>query len=113
MGAHTFTVTFGGKGVSAADAYQALVSEAEREFGTNPYSGTIATTTGFVMVEKGRRRLNTVIREILENDRSVICKRGPAGCIALSGAALTDWRKRRGLAGTRAKAYVFFGWAAE
>jgi len=111
VGSHTFQATIGGKGLTAAKAYEGLVAEAEREYGTDPYNGTISTTTGFVMVDIGRRRVNNIITDILEDDRHEIRKWGPAGCIALKGAWLTRWRKRNGLAGTRAKAYVFFGHA--
>ena len=112
MGAHTFQETIGGKGMTASEAYTALVDQALYESGHDAYNGTISTTSGFVRIEPGRRRVRTVIREILEDEENQVRKWGPAGCIELKGAALTRWRKRNGLAGTRAKAYVFFGWAA-
>jgi len=112
MGSHTFQTSIGGKGMTARQAYGELVEEARCQYGSDPYSGTIATTHGFVMVEQGRRRLDTVIREMLDNENGQVRKWGPAGCIALKGKALRDWRATNGLAGTRARAFVFFGWAA-
>ena len=111
MGSHTFQEQIGGKGMTSETAYQALVQQAEHQYGCNPYNGTISTTSGFIVVDKGRRRARTVIEEILRDSSSDIVKWGPAGCIALSGAALTRWRKQHGLAGSRARAFVFFGHA--
>jgi hypothetical protein len=112
MGSHTFRQTVGGKQMMPRDAYATLVQRARDEYGDNSYNGTIATTSGFVMVDAGRRRIDTVINEILKDESSNIQKWGPAGCIELKGTKLTEWRKRNGLAGTRARAYAFFGWAA-
>ena len=115
MGAHTFTQTHGGKKLEPRDAYAQLVNEAIHDSGHDPYNGTISTTSGFVMVDCGKRRPKTMIREICDHknsDYSHIEKWGPAGCIELKGSNLRDWKARNGLSGTRARAYVFFGWAA-
>ena len=112
MGSHTFEVTIGGRNMLPRDAYDQLVRDANHEHGHDGYNGTIATTSGFVLVDPGKRRIDTVVRDILDDKSSHIRKWGPAGCIELTGAPLTRWRKKHGLAGTRARAYRFFGWAA-
>lgn len=116
MGAHTFQSTIGGKKLEPNAAYKELCAEALHRHGHDAYNGSISTTSGFVMVflPKGRS-LQKLIDDICEGqhpDYRHIEKWGPAGCLQLKGKALTDWRKANGLAGTRANAYVFFGWAA-
>lgn len=113
MGATTFSATIDGKGMLPNDAYAALVEQARHDHGHDPYNGSISTTSGYVMVHPGRRPIAKVINEILSDETSHICKWGPAGCVELKGKALSDWRKRHGLSGTRARAYTFFGVAAE
>jgi len=44
MGGQQFTITE--RGASMQEAYNTAVEEAEREHGTDPYNGTISTTTG-------------------------------------------------------------------
>jgi hypothetical protein len=112
MGSHTFQQTIGGKKMTAREGYRELVEQAQYSSGHDPYNGTISTTHGFVMVDQGRRQLRTAVNAELDNPNSEVRKWGPAGCIELRGAQLTRWRRQHGLAGTRAKAYLFFGWAA-
>ena len=116
MGAHTFTATMGGKRMTPNEAYDALVLDAKHQHGHDPYNGTISTTSGYAIVDlpKGRS-MDKLIRDILDAkhpDYQHIAKWGPAGCIELRGKALRDWKAAHGLEGTRARAYVFFGWAA-
>jgi len=113
VGSITFQRTIGGRKMLADEGYRELVEEARFNYGNDSYNGSISTTSGFVMVNKGKRRLNTVVRETLKDESSQIRKWGPAGCIELTGSHLTRWRRQHGLAGTRARAYLFFGWAAE
>lgn len=112
MGGHTFQQAVGGKKMTANEAYQTLVEQAELNYGCDTYNGTISTTRGFVMVDKGKQRLDTAVRRILEDESSEIQKWGPAGCIELSGSQLRRWKRQHGLERTRARAYLFFGWAA-
>lgn len=112
MGTHTFQVTVGGKKMTPDDGYRELVEAAQYENGHDAYNGTIATTSGFVMVEQGKRRLATVVNDAWEDESSEIQKWGPAGCIELRGSQLRRWKRQHGLERTRAKAYLFFGWAA-
>jgi hypothetical protein len=116
MGAHTFQIVQGGKGLTPNAAYKNLVDTALFENGHDAYNGTISTTSGYVLVDlpKGRK-LQKLIDDICERRHPAyrhIEKWGPAGCIELKGAALTKWRKAHALNGTRARAFVFFGWAA-
>ena len=114
MGACTFGTTIGGKGVDAKQAYRLAVDQGEYAHGHDAYNGTISTTQGFVMIEPGKRRIENVADDIcMGKIKSAVEKWGPAGCIELKGKALTDWRARNNLKGTRARAFFFFGWAAE
>jgi len=116
MGSHTFQHTVLGKGMTPEKAYTTLVSDALHSAGHDPYNGTISTTEGFVTAKlhKGAR-LDDRIENILEGrvpEYKDIEKWGPAGCIELTGAALTKLKKGTRYAGTRARGYIFFGWAA-
>lgn len=55
MGAHSFEDY--GPGKTPGEAYDELKSQAEYEYGHSPYSGTIATTSGFVVVDVPERKL--------------------------------------------------------
>lgn len=117
MGACTFQHTVLGKGLTAQKAYTTLVSKAMEQHGLDAYNGTISTTEGFVMVDlpKGRT-LDGRIDEILMEksvDFQNIQKWGPAGCIELKSQALGNLKKGTKYAGTRARGFCFFGWAAE
>mgnify|MGYP006269629451 CR=1 FL=1 len=50
MGAEFFKDTYRGK--TLQDAYNSAVADAIFEHGNDPYSGTIATTTGFIVADK-------------------------------------------------------------
>lgn len=52
MGAEFFKDTYRGK--TLQDAYNSAVEDAIFEHGNDPYSGTIATTTGFIVADKTR-----------------------------------------------------------
>jgi hypothetical protein len=112
MGSHTFQQTIGGKKMTAEEGYRELVDNALHEYGHDPYNGTISTTNGFVLVEQGRKQLETAMRDELNRQAYDVRKWGPAGCIELRGSQLTRWRRQHGLARTRARAFLFFGWAA-
>jgi len=112
MGAHTFHITIGGKGMDEGKAYASACRDAQYEHGHDGYNGTISTTNGIVKFEAGKRRPENVIREILDREDSVVEKWGPAGCIEMKGAELKRWKAANGLKGTRARAFHFFGWAA-
>jgi len=112
MGSHTFQQTIGGKKMTADEGYRELVDNALHEYGRDPYNGTISTTSGFVMLDQGRKQLETAMRDELTSGASAVRKHGPAGCIELRGSQLTRWRRQHGLARTRARAFLFFGWAA-
>lgn len=113
MGATTFQTSIIDRGLTPEAAYKRLVDEALYEYGHDPYNGTISTTDGFVMIDPNGRKIDNVIREITDNESHQVNKWGPAGCIEIKGKALRDWKERAGLKGTRARGYVFFGWAAE
>lgn len=114
MGACTFTNTIGGKGMDPNTAYKELCRQAQYDHGHDPYNGTISTTSGYVIVTVAKgRSIDKVIDEELMGGDSPVQKWGPAGCIEMRGKALTEWKRDHGLAGTRARAFVFFGWAAE
>jgi hypothetical protein len=49
MGSTSFFDTYQVPGTTAAQAYQALVSDAVSQYGHDGYNGTISTTSGFVM----------------------------------------------------------------
>ena len=51
--------------------------------------------------------------ELAKLHRAVDDKCGPAGCIEATGSHATKIRKQSGLAGTRQKVFLFFGWASE
>lgn len=114
MGSRTFQHSYIGK-LTPAEAYSILCEEAVYEYGHDAYSGTIATTSGFVMVNTKGRRAATVVEEILDSDSHAVRKWGPAGCIELKGAAVKKLRDRQpDLKGKRGiRAFIFFGWAAE
>lgn len=112
MGSHTFQVTVGGKKMTPNEGYRELVEAAQHNHGHDAYNGSISTTSGFVMVDKGKKRLETVVRGVLDDEGSHIRKWGPAGCIELSGEQLKRWKRQHGLERTRARAFLFFGWAA-
>lgn len=116
MGAHTFINNAIGKKLTASDAYNELVADALHSDGHDAYNGTISTTSGFVMVDLPTgRRADVLIDHILSGKSAAhrnIEKWGPAGCIEIKGKALTDLKKRRGLSGTRARGFIFFGWAS-
>ena len=113
MGSHTFGNTIGGKKMTPNEAYKTLCDDALHEHGHDAYNGTISTTSGFVLVAlPPRKELHKFIFDLLEEEDRQIQKWGPAGCIELRGKALTDWKRNNGLAGTRARAFTFFGWAA-
>lgn len=114
MGAHTFQTTIAGKKLLPNDAYDALVKQAQHEHGHDPYNGTISTTSGYVMLHPPKGcQLDVFIRRVLEDgDGSPVQKWGPAGCIEVTGAKATAIKKAHGLDGTRARAYIFIGWAA-
>ncbi len=107
MGACTFSQFAYGK--TADDAYRNAVEEARREFGTDPYNGTIATTRGFFILPRRSGRLtNKVVREwrteAINHPR--VDKWGDCACLQLP----KRFAKGRGRG---VNAYLFAGWAAE
>ena len=57
MGASFFRTSYRGKSLS--DAYKSAVEDAENEYGHDPYNGTIATTTGFHVMDKTKEYKNS------------------------------------------------------
>ncbi len=57
MGATFFRTSYRGKSLS--DAYNNAVQDAEEEYGRDPYNGTIATTTGFHVIDRTKEYKNS------------------------------------------------------
>lgn len=113
MGAHTFTFSIGGKGMTPEKAYGDAVDAATYSQGHDAYNGTISTCSGFMLLKPPPRvDVHDYIDRELMNRHGPIQKWGPAGCIELKGKPLTEWRAANSLKGTRARAFTFFGWAA-
>lgn len=95
MGAATFMNV--GSGVSAKEAFAALVEQSRIEDGSS-YSGCIGMKSSFKTVEcpKGREPREYANSILDDDDDDVFTKDGPAGCIRLE-----DGR------------WLFFGWARE
>lgn len=96
MGASEFRNTI--KSTSASAAYKSLVKDATDEYGSDPYNGTISTTSGFIEVfPNAGESVDSCIERMLGDDgaRLGIEKYEKAGCINLANGK-----------------FVFFGWAS-
>ena len=96
MGATTFTATASGR--NAREAFQAARAEAQRAFGDEGYTGSIAEKDSFVMIPlpAGADPLREANKLIEAMDRRIADKWGPAGCFDLGNGQ-----------------FYFFGWASE
>ena len=101
MGACNF-IEFG-KGMTVREAFNALVAEAEWEYGHDPYNGTISTTW------------------LVDNDRFRVAEEWSeeARVAAEAVAERNDWGKKResryidcGACGDGQRMWAFYGWAA-
>lgn len=131
MGAHSFQQDALGRDVGAA--YVTAVSEAEYDYGHDPYNGTISTTRGFALVERPpscrlstERLIDLVWQAHLGEEKKVpirlrgwaiqtarqIEKWGPALALELTPTEARELRRRWRRSGTRDRAFVFFGLAA-
>ncbi|MFF4777642.1 hypothetical protein ACFY05_32925 [Microtetraspora fusca] len=80
MGAHNFSAI--GEGTRVATAYRAAVANAEAEYGTSPYNGTISTTDGYIVMRRDPMPLDDAHQladTLLDDPR--IARRGRAGAI--------------------------------
>jgi hypothetical protein len=86
------------KGKTAKDAFNSAVDAARYEHGHGGYTGTIAEKHSFVMIPipNGADPYKEATRLMDEDDRRILDKWGPAGCIAVGEGK-----------------YLFFGWASE
>lgn len=98
MGANTFFEI--AEGVSARQAFEDLVEQAQHEHGHGGYTGTIAEKSEFTLIpgkyENDQDAERAAIAMIDTNDPRVDDKWGPAGAIALPGEGR----------------WLFFGWAS-
>lgn len=99
MGACTFSDSIKTED-SAEKAYRKLVDAARREFGESGYNGTISTTNGFAIQNKGKpmtddAAVSKYIDETIDNAEKW------GACLALR----VETSEFRG--------WVFYGWAAE
>ncbi len=113
MGATNFGMYTVGKYKSAREAYNELCEEATYEYGHDPYSGTIATTNGFFVVEN-HPRVNTAKFDGWEGNYLDELEKRECACVPITGAALKKMKDNSRYKGKKGvKAFYFFGWAAE
>lgn len=115
MGMSCFGTIEVGKYSNAREAYHAAREQATNQYGTDPYNGTIATTSGVVDATVEAPRYGTKAFRAWENARlDRLQKFGNCVAIEIKGAALKELKKSYGLKAKRGiKAFYFFGWAAE
>lgn len=95
MGASDFCTR--SKGKTAREAFDRAVDQAHYENGRGGYTGTIAEKRSFVMitVPDGQDPFAYASKLMDDDDRRIVDKWGPAGCIDLGNGE-----------------FYFFGWAS-
>ena len=112
MGATTFQLYTIGKYKDAKQAYNDLCEEALYEYGHDPYSGTIATTNGFHVVDSNPR-YDTKKFYKWEDDYIDKLEKRECACVEITGANLKKMKDNSFYKGKKGvKAFYFFGWAA-
>lgn len=112
MGACTFTMYYTGK-LTPKDAFRKLYDQAQIEYGTDPYNGTISTTSLVKVLElPPRKDLGQFIDELWEANK---IGKWETFCIEVKGATLKRFKdahpELKGKKGIRG--YAFVGLAAE
>ena len=109
MGATTFVDYSEGK--DAKDAYNRAVREAQYKHGTDPYNGTISTTSGFFMVRVSGELTEQKIDKFIDDMEEKTEKRDRCGCLELKDSPLENYKKIKNPRAERV--FIFSGWAAE
>lgn len=78
MGASFFRTTYRGK--SLKDAYNDAVEDAEREYGNDPYNGTISTTNGVIDKTREYKTSGKSLNDFIESQMDKLSKRD---CVAI------------------------------
>ena len=92
MGASNFTDIYVGKG-TPQEAFRELFDQAVREYGYDPYNGTISTTSLVKVLElPPRKDIGIFIDELWEHNK---IGKWETFCIEVKGVALTCLKTRR------------------
>lgn len=114
MGSSNFGTIQIGKFKDAQEAYREAVNLAVSYYGTNPYNGTISTTSGCIISHNHPKFGTNSFKEWEDKKLDDLSKWGNCIAVEITGKILKELKKKKGLVGKKGiKAYYFFGWASE